>query len=438
MILMPKHHCTAGPGDAPVRILLYSHDAQGLGHARRNLMIAQAFATRLPVLLGRPVTGMLVTAAPEVADTPLPDGFDRLVLPGIRKGPDGYEPRARGLALDDVLSVRTRLLDAALAGVDPDLVIVDRHVYGIRGELRAPLRALRGRRPDARIVLGLREVLDDPRVARAEWDPLGDIREIADLLDAIWVYGDPSVHDAVATGEVPAELAPLATHTGYLARGRRTAARPDSTRADSVRAGTFRTDTSDTGTSRTDAVRAADDPFVLTTAGGGSDGAALLEIAVRAPVPAGHRHLVVTGPQMPAADRRRIARLAGARTVVLDRLDDVDVHVAAASAVVTMGGYNTVCELLATGTPALVVPREVPRTEQLLRARALAAAGAVDVARTCDLDPANLGGWLARAAGARTDRSRLALDGLAAVTDLAAGLLAARAVPITPEVHHAA
>ena len=44
---------------------------------------------------------------------------------------------------------------------------------------------------------------------------------------------------------------------------------------------------------------------------------------------------------------------------------------AAADLVVSMGGYNTVCEILSQGTPALIIPREVPRKEQLIRAQVL-------------------------------------------------------------------
>jgi predicted glycosyltransferase len=36
-----------------------------------------------------------------------------------------------------------------------------------------------------------------------------------------------------------------------------------------------------------------------------------------------------------------------------------------------MGGYNTICEILSQGTISLVIPRETPRKEQLIRAQAL-------------------------------------------------------------------
>jgi predicted glycosyltransferase len=36
-----------------------------------------------------------------------------------------------------------------------------------------------------------------------------------------------------------------------------------------------------------------------------------------------------------------------------------------------MGGYNTVCEILSQGRPSLIIPREQPRREQLIRAEIL-------------------------------------------------------------------
>jgi len=47
--------------------------------------------------------------------------------------------------------------------------------------------------------------------------------------------------------------------------------------------------------------------------------------------------------------------------------------------VVAMGGYNTFCEILSFGKPALIVPRTKPRQEQMLRARRAEALGLVRV-----------------------------------------------------------
>jgi len=41
---------------------------------------------------------------------------------------------------------------------------------------------------------------------------------------------------------------------------------------------------------------------------------------------------------------------------------------AAADLVISMGGYNTLCELMSQNTVSLLIPRDTPRLEQTLRA----------------------------------------------------------------------
>jgi predicted glycosyltransferase len=131
--------------------------------------------------------------------------------------------------------------------------------------------------------------------------------------------------------------------------------------------------------------------------GGGQDGFALAAAFARAPLPAGTTGLVVTGPFMPPADRIALDRLVAARRDVrlLSFVDDPGPLVARADLVVTMGGYNTVCELLHLGRRTLVVPRVAPRVEQLIRAERLSRAGVLDHLHPADLTPQALGAWLA-------------------------------------------
>ena len=87
-------------------------------------------------------------------------------------------------------------------------------------ELREPLTHLRRAHPAARVVLGLREVLDTPATVQREWDELGDTDTLRRLIDEVWVYGDAAVHDLSATGEAPTALEERMRYTGYLAHGR--------------------------------------------------------------------------------------------------------------------------------------------------------------------------------------------------------------------------
>ncbi|MBD5832109.1 glycosyltransferase [Janibacter melonis] len=123
--------------------------------------------------------------------------------------------------------------------------------------------------------------------------------------------------------------------------------------------------------------------------------------------------------------REELQALAGPRTEVLDEVPEGLLAIRSAEAVACMGGYNTVCEVMSTDRPAVVVPREEPRREQLIRARSLEATGAVDVIRAAELTPERLGRWFADNLHRSVDRSHLRRDGLAAVAGHAADLLAA-------------
>lgn len=387
-----------------VRVVLYSHDSQGLGHLRRNLALAHHLVDRLPALTGRDVNGLIITGLSPEHGFALPAGFDWLTLPGITKTPEGYGPRHLMVDKQALRDLRSAILDAALKAFTPDLVIIDRHVYGVWQELRVPLVNLRRHHPGSRIVLGLREVLDSPEVAAAEWRRLGDPALLHELVDQVWVYGDPSVHDPAATAEIPADMHDRIRYTGYLARGRQALDRS---------AGLPRS------------------PFVLTTAGGGSDGTSLLHAAAAMTPPAGHSHVVVTGPQIDHKDFESVRAKAGPRTVVHRSWPGLSTQIDRASAVISMGGYNTVCEILDTSTPALIVPRERPRLEQLIRARALTSVGALELLRVGDLDPAALSTWSHRAVCRRVERHRVDGTGLLTVPHLAARLLAADPRPDT-------
>ncbi|WGP05662.1 glycosyltransferase [Bacillus subtilis] len=412
-----------------LRVALFSHDSLGLGHIRRNRALAFALARDLPALTGREVSGLLIASSPEAARFDLPDGWDWVILPGVTPAPGGYVPRALASSMQGLRALRAAAVSAILDQQRPELFIVDRHPFGIGGELAEAIDQVRGH--GCRTVLGLREVLDTPSVIDAEWEKVGGPARVADAFDEVWIYGDPDVYDPRSTGEVPATLAARAVTTGYLSQDR-----PDDGGAlpegvEAARVGSAGTESPGVGSQR----------FVLTCLGGGSDGGSLASIAVDAQPPDGHRHLIVTGPQMDTEEFDRLRVRAGATTTVIRHHQDIPGLVASAEAVVCMGGYNTLAELMATDTPALVVPRKGHRAEQPRRAFALAAAGAVDAHTIDSLDAEVLSEWFAGRVGRPTDRSHIDLSGLTTVPRLAAELIAdarAEAPAFVPEAAPAA
>jgi predicted glycosyltransferase len=410
------------------RVALYGHDTCGLGHLRRNLALASAVVGE-PAVVARPAGArgpaaggrehpagapdvLLLSGAAAAGRFPRPRGVDVLVLPEVDKRPDGsYAAGSLGADLDDVVSLRSGVLTAALASWAPDLLVVDKVPRGFAGELEEALRMLR-RRGGTRVVLGLRDVLDDPARARREWHEDGGDSAVRELYDEVWVYGDRRVHDLTADLRMPADLRVRTRFTGYLATGR-------------------------VGAPRRPAQVPAGRRVVLGVAGGGQDGGRLAAAVAAAPLPAGTTAVLVAGPYCPPGRLAALQAAAARRDdlMVVPFCDDLAAWVAGADAVVTMGGYNSVAEVLATTTPALLVPRVTPRQEQLVRARALARLGAVDLLEPAAAEPAAVGRWVAAAlAGRRRPRRDLDLGGLPWVARRTARLLPSPAPQPVPSL----
>jgi predicted glycosyltransferase len=354
------------------RIALYSHDTQGLGHLRRNLLLASVFH-RMPC---EPVI-LLCSGARELGAFAIPPTVDCLTLPAIGKDILGqYGPRRLNLPLNDVVDIRRRVLDAALCAFEPDVLIVDKAPRGLMGELDPVLQTLRGR---CRIILGMREVLDDPCTVQREWQQERCDEVIDECYDRVWVYGDQRVFDPVSEYGFGSQLAAKARYTGYL--NPREAFMPGE----------------DPGVANIPETAMPPEPTVLCAVGGGQDGAPLARAFLESQLPAGHSGVLVTGPQMPPAARAEFRQRASHRPGmhVFEFITDCGRLINHAARVITMGGYNTVCELLSNAKPGLIVPRVFPRTEQLIRASRLRDLGLVDMLHPEHLTPEALSAWLA-------------------------------------------
>jgi len=411
----------AAPDHRPttMRIALYSHDALGLGHLRRNLAIARSLARA-------GASTLLVTGVREAAAFPAPDGVDYLTLPGYAKDATGaYRPRFLKTTTRRLAALRSDTMRAALDAFAPDAFIVDKHPLGLYDELVPALDALAAH--GTRCVLGLRDVLDEPRRTAAEWAACGGEEAVRDRYAAVWVYGDPRVYDVVRECRLGEAVAERATYTGYLGTGRTLPADP----AEGPGHATPPAGSTVDGARRA-AEEVADGPIALCLVGGGEDGYALADAFSRADMPSGTHGVVVTGPMMPAAQRAQLRRQAGPAVQVLEFLPDPAPLMARADAVVAMGGYNTVCELLASRAPALIVPRVTPRTEQLIRAQRMAGRGLLDVLHPRRARPSAISAWLdPRRRPRRPVRGRIDLDGLRRLPTLLARALsdAPHAVP---------
>src|SRR5262245_32612730 len=396
--------------------LLYSYDALGLGHARRMTGIARA------VLPTRPdISALLVTCSPQIDALPVPAGLDYGKLPSARKlSASQYVARTMRLEPDRLRDLRATILEEVARSFQPDFFLCDKSPCGLMGELAPTLDRIRTESPATRMVLGWRDILDSADRMRAEWRRNNSLTHIDRWYDEVWVYGDPVLFDVREEYDLPRHIADRVRYVGYLTPTVSTEAVADA-RAE--------LETLAPGEAGSGAI-------ALVTVGGGEDGEVLIQrwlAAARAGLlPAGLRSVVVTGPMMPEEAQVRIAEAAPASVTVTRYIGGLEAYTGAADLVVGMAGYNTCCELLGAGTPAVLVPRASQRDEQRMRAQRLAERELVQKVEPADLTPESLAAAARRALerGRRTAEPGLQLDGLARVAREVARIVPVPARPM--------
>ena len=192
------------------------------------------------------------------------------------------------------------------------------------------------RRRGAALVLGLRDVLDEPAAVAGELAGAGWVG-VADLFAEVLVYGNRVICDHRTEYGLPFEP----RYCGWVAGP----AAPSE--------------------------RRADPGLVLVAAGGGGDGADVVRLGLDLLRNRSHlRGLIVAGPygdRVAALDAAQARGLAD-RVQVHGHSDRMDQLLAGSGAVIQMAGYNSTVESLVAGHRPLLVPRRNPRREQAIRA----------------------------------------------------------------------
>ena len=323
-----------------MRVLIAVTHLLGAGHLTRAAALARAFAEagHEAALVSGGVPAPLVRL----------DCVRLIQLPPLRiagtdfatlLGSDGRPADA------DLLARRRTLMVEADAAFAPDAVVTELFPFGRRAlaaEFLALVEAARARRPRPLVLASVRDILvastKPERIAQAH-------ARVAALYDAVLVHGDPALAPLDASWPLDPATASKLTYTGYVDEGA-----PPAPAA--ARAG------------------------VVVAAGSGPAGLILLRAAAEAArrrPELGWR--ILAGHGVPEAALTAMARDLPDGTVSRARPDYRDL-LAEAALSVSQCGYNTATDLLATGTPAVLVPFEAGgETEQRLRAERLAARG---------------------------------------------------------------
>jgi predicted glycosyltransferase len=342
------------PG-AGVRLLMYSHDTFGLGHLRRCLKLSEAFSHAFPGM-----SILLVTGSPVVHRYALPPGVDYVKLPAVRKtGSENYEARLLDTSFERILRLRTEILRQTVCEYAPHLMLVDHSPSGMKGEMLPALKWLHEHRPQACVMLGLRDIIDDPAQVTDLWNREGIYDILEQYYDRVFIYGHPAVYDPVSEYRFPAGLRNKSVFCGYV---------------------------TDQVTPTQEFVRktsATDRPLVVVTIGGG-DGAVdtviepYLNMLRTCASRVDFDTVILTGAFLTREQLGGLRRAAGGLPVsIRTHVTSTRSLLTKAQLVVATAGYNTTTDLLTFARRALLIPRIMHRKEQFIRARRLAELGLV-------------------------------------------------------------
>jgi predicted glycosyltransferase len=324
--------------------MFYSHNGFGLGHARRNLKLAEGLFRRKPS-----ADVLLLTGSAGFHRFPLPENVDYVKLPTVRKQASGrWRPQTLDIEMEHLMNLRRTIILESVRSYRPHLFVADFLPLGVDRELLPALEEL-AERDDARTVIGFRDVLDEPAAIKEAWNGDGTREAIEGLYDLTLVYGEPKWFDFAAYG-----LNSDRTRYVGLLGDPDVAPRP----------------------------RAPGDVRLYVTCGGGYDGYAVLAAGLealeplRAAFPGTIRCTALTGPLMPDPDVARLKAVGKRVDARVHRfVDDLQGKLARSTVVIGMAGYNTVCDVLSFRRPAVMVPRPGPSTEQPIRTHIMAKRG---------------------------------------------------------------
>lgn len=379
-----------GHGSEP-RIALYSHDTMGLGHLRRNILIAS-------VLAESPINAnvLVVSGAREACHFAMMAGVDCVTLPSLCKDVAGdYTGKHLRWTCRQTTSLRSKIIASTLKAFSPHVFIVDKVPRGIGNELDETLAEIR-ERETTRCVLGLREILDDPATVMKQWIECDAEQTIRDHYDEVWIYGDSAIYDSVRQYAFGCETADRCVYTGFLDQSRRISP-----------------------AARRNCQEHQAESLVVCAIGGGQDGMQLASAFASARMPQGWKGILITGPFLPEADRVWLRQAVASKSdcVLVEDLVEADGYIAQADRVVSMAGYNTIASILSFEKPALVVPRMAPRREQWIRANELAQHGLLTDLSPEDLTPTAISNWIERADVPTPTAKSVDLGGLDRIVD---------------------
>jgi predicted glycosyltransferase len=337
------------------------------------LAICEHLLNRIPNL-----SILVISGSPALHRLRIPQGLDYIKLPCLERDISGQvNPKYLNQTLAPVVNLRSSIIKTTIMDFKPDLLLVDKKPYGLKGELKATLNELKQNCFPTKVVLLLRDIIDSPEVTIKHWQENGFYEAVDHFYDQVLVVGSPKIFDLTQEYQFPQSVSEKVKFCGYIYK-----------QAQPELAAILRQELS---------VK-PDESLILITPGGGADGYHLVNNYIQSieklpsPWKDKVKSLIISGPEMPQIQIKALkdaVRLLP-QVQILEFADQPENYMQAADLIISMGGYNTLTEILSLGKPAVVIPRIKPVKEQLIRAEAMAKLGLFKLIHPDNLTPENL------------------------------------------------
>ena len=350
-----------------MKTFVYCQHVLGIGHLFRSLEICKA-------LNGHEV--VLITGGPPI-EIDLPKHVRSFRLPQLQMDPGFKDLRGsdQQIPVDQIKEQRQQALFSLFEKETPDVFLVELYPFGrkaFRFELDPLLEAIYEKKlASCKVICSVRDILVEKEDQQRHENRALNI--LNQYFDAVLVHSDPELIRLEETFLHTADLQIPIVYTGFIVQqcpaGARTRIRHQLGLNELQK-------------------------LVIASAGGGSVGSVLLESVVKAfqslPGDSTNYLRVYTGPYIAEKDFESLRCYTGQRVTVGKFSADFLSYLAAADLSISMAGYNTSMNILATRVPALVWPFS-QNQEQTMRAGRLAGIGALKVITRQDLSPHRLG-----------------------------------------------
>ena len=338
------------------RLMFYCQHILGIGHLVRSMEIVRALTTHFDVCF--------INGGKVVPEFKAPAGVNVINLPAIESDPNFQTLKAvdSSMSLEEVETKRRTILLDVVDLYRPDVLVVELYPFGRRRfsfELEPLLE--RARAVGAKVSCSLRDIV----VTKQDRDrhEAKVVKLMNRYFDQLLVHGDRRFIPLEDSFSRASDLNCPVHYTGYVAQ-----------KPNAVPAFHF------------------SDPFILCSVGGGRFGHELLDcIAKAAPLVAErvpHAIRMFTGPFVPDSVWQHLQKLAAKQPNLeierytphlLDYMRQADLSI-------SMAGYNTTMNILATGVRSMMMPfTGNGDREQRMRLQKLDSMGIVSA-----IDPASL------------------------------------------------